>query len=583
MDLPTLNNEQKRVVIVGAGFAGLNLAKSLSSKYFQVILLDKNNYHQFQPLLYQVATCGLEPSSISFPLRKIFQQKKNVFIRIADVTSIDADQQTVDTNIGEVKYDYLVFAYGATTNFFNHQQIQKNTFSMKSVSEALLLRNTLLQNYEKALTAKTHEQKNALLNVVIVGGGPTGVELAGAVAEMKLKILPKDYSEINFQQMHIYLLEVAPNLLGGMSKSAGVTVEKYLDKLGVEVKLNTAVKDYDGENVLLNNDKIIKSNCLIWAAGVKGSALPGIPATSLAINERIFVNEFNQVKGLKNIFALGDIALMQSPLFPKGHPQVAPVAIQQSKLLATNLKNILLNKKIESFTYNDKGSMATVGRNKAVAEVGKIKLKGFIAWFAWMMIHLMSIIGIKNRLFILINWVWQYFTYDPSLRLIIKPTEMKHTKKLIKQVAVYVLVTGLLVACNTNENKKSDLKILSTVETEAQKSTESATELTLNSGEKWNADASTNLNVTALSKIIQSVHPTSLEDYHAVGKTLQEGIDKMIRECTMKGPDHDALHHWLEPLMEKNKILQTAKSANEATEAFDFIKNQVNQYEYFFK
>lgn len=446
MDLPELNNEQKRVVIVGAGFAGLKLAKSLSSKYFQVILLDRNNYHQFQPLLYQVATCGLEPSSISFPLRKIFQRKKNVFIRIAEVLGVDSEKQIVNTNIGEAKYDYLVLAYGATTNFFNNQQLQQNAFSMKSVPEALLLRNTLLQNYEMALIAKTVEQRKALLNVVIVGGGPTGVELAGAVAEMKMKILPKDYSELNFRQMRIYLLEAAPKLLGGMSSGAGKTVEKYLTGLGVDIKLNAAVKDYDGENVLLSDSSKLKSNCLIWAAGVKGTALPGIPATSLAANKRVIVDEYNRVKDLKNVFAIGDIALMQSALYPKGHPQVAPVAIQQAKLLAANLMNDYQKKNLIAFKYRDKGSMATVGRNKAVAETGKLKLKGFTAWFAWMMVHLMSIIGTKNRLFVLINWIWQYFTYDPSLRLIIKPAKMKYTGKLVKHAASLILIAGLLIS-----------------------------------------------------------------------------------------------------------------------------------------
>lgn len=430
MDIPDKYGNQKRVVIVGAGFAGLTLAKKLSLKYFQVILIDKNNYHQFQPLLYQVATSGLEPSSISFPLRKIFQQKRNIFIRMTQVNAVSPETKMVHTDIGDVEYDYLVLAQGATTNYFNNDQLQKNAYSMKSVSEALLLRNTLLQNYELALNAENKEQRSSLLNVVIVGGGPTGVELAGAIAEMKKKILPKDYVEINFGHMHIHLLEAAPRLLNGMSSQSGNTVVEYLNGLGVEVQTNTAVKDYDGETISLNNGKTIHSRCLIWAAGVKGVSIPGIPTGSAAANNRILVNQYNLVKDLPRVYAIGDIALMQDKLLPKGHPQVAQVAIQQARLLAKNLQKIESGKPLIAFQYKDKGSLATVGRNLALAEIGKLKLKGFVAWFVWMLVHLMSIIGIKNRLFVLINWMWQYITYDQSLRLIIRPSDKKNEIKL---------------------------------------------------------------------------------------------------------------------------------------------------------
>jgi len=428
MDIPHTVGIQKRVVIVGAGFGGLTLAKKLASRYFQVVLLDKNNYHQFQPLLYQVATCGLEPSSISFPLRKIFQQKKNIIIRMTAVTGISPDTKNVNTEIGDVPYDYLVLAQGAATNYFNNPQLQKNAYSMKSVSEALLLRNTLLQNYERALNAGNDEQRSSILNVVIVGGGPTGVELAGAIAEMKKKILPKDYAELNFLHMHIFLLEAAPRLLNGMSAESGVTVVEYLNRLGVEVQPNTAVKDYDGETVLLSNGEIIRSRCLIWAAGVKGAHIPGIPGNAVSANDRILVDQYNRVKGLPEVYAIGDIALMLNEALPKGHPQVAQVAIQQAKLLAKNLEKTESAKPLVSFEYKDKGSLATVGRNLALAEIGKLKLKGFVAWFVWMLVHLMSIIGIKNRLFVLINWMWQYITYDQSLRLIIEPS-IKNSKK----------------------------------------------------------------------------------------------------------------------------------------------------------
>ncbi len=577
MDLPEINSGQKRVVIVGAGFAGLKLAKSLSQKCFQVLLLDKNNYHQFQPLLYQVATCGLEPSSISFPLRKIFQHKKNVYIRIAEVTGVEPDKQVINTNIGEVKFDYLVLAYGATTNFFNNQEIQTNAFSMKSVSEALLLRNTLLQNYEMALIAKTDEQRKALLNVVIVGGGPTGVELAGAVAEMKMKILPKDYSELNFQQMHIYLLEAASKLLGGRSAVSGKTVEKYLTEIGVGVKLNAAVKDYDGESVLLSDGSELKSNCLVWAAGVKGIGLPGIPATSVAANERLIVDEHNRVRDLRNIFAIGDIALMQSDLFPKGHPQVAPVAIQQAKFLALNLKNDYLKRELIEFRYKDKGSMATVGRNKALAEAGKLKLRGFTAWFAWMMVHLLSIIGTKNRLFVLINWIWQYFTYDPSLRLIIKPAKMKYTNKLVKHAAVFIMAAGLLMACNQPEKKEGKLPGPST-ERNVHHEHEAAAGLNLNNGAKWKADSSTNKNVSNLYNVIADANPVMLEDYRKTGKSIQAVINKMISECRMQGPDHDALHQWLEPLMEENKKLSEVTTTEKGKELFEMIRKHIENY-----
>lgn len=425
MDLPVLKPKQKRVVIIGAGFGGIKLAKKLSHKHFQVIIIDRNNYHQFQPLLYQVATSGLEPSSISFPLRKIFQEYKNVFIRIAEAESIDTENQRVLTSIGDIPYDYLVLAQGATTNFFNNAKIQEHAYPMKSVSESLLLRNTLLQNYERSLIVSTEEEKEALLNVVIVGGGPTGVELAGAIAEMKNNILPKDYSEINFKRMKIYLIEASPRLLGALSDKSAERVEKYLNNMDVEVLTSTSVQDYDGTTVSLGNGGQLKSNCLIWAAGVKAFVIPGIPQSSLAPNGRILVNEYNEVAGLSGVFAIGDAALMQTESYPKGHPQVAPVAMQQADLLAKNLVSIKESQPQKAFEYHDKGSMATVGRNKAVAEIGKLKLTGFFAWLTWMAVHLMSIIGVKNRLVVLLNWMWQYFTYDQSLRLIIKAEEKK--------------------------------------------------------------------------------------------------------------------------------------------------------------
>lgn len=430
MEIPDISDNQKRVVIIGAGFAGLTLAKKLSSRYFQVVLIDKNNYHQFQPLLYQVATAGLEPSSICFPLRKLFQKHKNVFIRVAEVISVNAAENSVSTTIGKVPYDYLVMANGASTNYFNLDELEETAFSMKSVSEALLLRNTLLQNYEKALISTSDREREAFLHIIIVGGGPTGVELAGSIAEMKNKILPRDYPEINFSKMNVCLIEASPRLLNGMSGEASDNTLLYLKKLGVNVLTNTSVRSYDGDKVNLSNGQFVYSRCLVWAAGIRGNNIPGLSASFIQPNKRILVDRHNRVTG--NIFAIGDIASMPSELFPKAHPQVAPVAIQQARLLSKNLKNLELKKPLVEFAYKDKGSMATVGRNLAVAEMGKIKLKGFIAWICWMMVHLMSIIGVKNRLLIFINWTWQYFTYDQSLRLIIQPTQK--TKKIKHEI-----------------------------------------------------------------------------------------------------------------------------------------------------
>jgi NADH:ubiquinone reductase (H+-translocating) len=434
MEIPDKSSIQKRVVIVGAGFAGLTLTKKLSPKYFQVLLLDKNNYHQFQPLLYQVATAGLEPSSISFPLRKIFHKKEHVFIRIAEVLNVNSEKNSITTSIGEISYDYLVLANGGETNFFGMDDLRQNAYSMKSVSEALLLRNTMLQNYEQALVASSENEKEALLNIVIVGGGPTGVELAGAIAEMKNKILPKDFPELNFTQMKIHLVEATARLLNGMSESSGKTSEKYLMKLEVDVHTGVSVKSYDGRLVLLNNDSTLYSRCLIWAAGIKGAAVKGLPSQSFLPNGQLLVDHFNRVKSVHNVFAIGDVAAMRTGVSTKGHPQVAPVAIQQASLLAKNLKNNVVKKAWRPFEYKNKESMANVGRNLAVAELGKLKMKGFVAWIVWMAVHLMSIIGVKNRLFILINWIWQYVTYDQSLRLIIRPSEKKSTKRSYKTV-----------------------------------------------------------------------------------------------------------------------------------------------------
>ncbi len=417
---------QPRVVIIGAGFAGLKLARNLYKHNFQVVLIDRNNYHQFQPLFYQVATSGLEPSSISFPLRKVFQNIKNVFIRIAEVESIDSENKIITTTLGTVWYDYLVIATGATTNFFGMDSFATNGIPMKSVSEALYLRNTLLENFERAVTRLAKEEKQRLLNVVVVGGGPTGVEVCGALAEMRKFVLPKDYPEMDFNNMTITLVEANSHLLHGMSQKAGDKAVNYLTNLGVEVKLNHKVLNFNGAEVELEDKENFQTNTLIWAAGVKGQMPLGVEPDVVVRGNRIKVNRFNQIEGSDGIFAIGDIAYMETEKYPNAHPQVAQVALQQATVLAKNLLNIQKKKNLVPFEYNDKGSMATVGRNRAVVDLPKLKFSGFLAWMVWMFVHLMSIVGVKNRLVIFINWLWNYMTYDQSLRLIIRPATKKN-------------------------------------------------------------------------------------------------------------------------------------------------------------
>jgi NADH dehydrogenase len=422
MQLNIPETQQKRILIAGSGFAGLKLATKLADSNFQVVLIDRNNFHQFQPLFYQVATAGLEPSAISFPLRKIFQRSENVIIRVAEITGINPDKKEIITSLGSVNYDILVLTMGVDTNFFGMKHIAKNAIPMKSVAEALSLRNKILQNFENALLETDEKRQQALLNIVVVGGGPTGVEVSGTLAEMKKYILPKDYPELDFSRMKIYLLEAGSRVLGGMSEHSASKAESYLRKLDVQVLCNAQVSDYDGEKVSIQNSIEIPAKTLVWAAGVSGRIIEGLNPDVYTKGDRIKVNSYNLVEGYVNIYALGDNAFMTEEKYPAGHPQMAQPAIQQAKLLARNLKRQQLNKPLKSYHYFNKGTMATIGRNQAVVELPFVKFYGFFAWLTWMFVHLMAIVGVKNRLLIFINWFWNYITYDQSLRLIIKTT-----------------------------------------------------------------------------------------------------------------------------------------------------------------
>jgi NADH:quinone reductase (non-electrogenic) len=421
-----------KVVIVGGGFGGLKLARKLNNRPgFEVILIDKYNYHQFQPLFYQVATAGLDASNISFPLRKAFHKSNNVRIRIQELKQVIPFGNKIITEVEQIGYDVLVLAMGADTNFFGNPHFSENAFPMKSTVEALRLRHRLIQNFEDALHVKNEDELQRLMNIVVVGGGPTGVELSGALSEMKKYVLPKDYPELDFTRMHIYLIEGSHKTLGTMSEKSSEDSQRYLKKLGVKVMTNTIVQDYDGKDVILKDNSKIPAATVIWAAGVKGNVPEGIDKTLVAKGNRIKVDRHCRVQGFNNIYAIGDVAYMETPKYPEGHPQVATVAIQQAELLADYLKRIeRKSTRFYEFEYFDKGSMATVGRNLAVVDLPKPRLhfSGFIAWLIWMGLHLFLILGVKNRIFVFLNWVYAYITYDQSLRLIFKEFYKPKTK-----------------------------------------------------------------------------------------------------------------------------------------------------------
>ena len=414
-------NEQRRVVVVGGGLGGLKLVSSLRDTDFQVVLVDKNNYNQFPPLIYQVASAGLEPSNISFPFRRLFQGWKNFFFRMAEVQHIDTEEKAIKTSIGTIHYDDLVLAAGATTNFFGNKNIEASALPMKSVSESMRLRNTILQNLERAETEDNEARKQALMNIAIVGGGPSGVEIAGVLAEMKQTILPRDYPDLDTSCMHIYLINATPRLLGAMSEHSSREAEKALKELGVEVMTNCMVTDYVDKELVLKDGQRISAETVIWVSGIKANNIDGIPAESIGHAGRILVDRFNRVKGLKDVYAIGDQCIVEGDeAYPYGHPQLAQVAIQQARTLAKNLIRQEKGETEQPFSYHNLGTMATIGRKKAVVEIGKLKFGGFFAWLLWLIVHLRSILGVKNKTIVFLNWMWSYMNYKQSLRLILK-------------------------------------------------------------------------------------------------------------------------------------------------------------------
>lgn len=420
-----------RVVIIGGGFAGLSLAKSLCRKEVQVVLIDKHNYHTFQPLLYQVSTGGLEPDSIAYPIRKVLQGFPDFYFRLAEVEQVDPEKKTIVTSIGPLEYDSLVIAAGTETNFFGNASLEENSMAMKTIPQSLNLRSLILQNFENALLTDDLHQRDALMNFVIVGGGPTGVELAGALAEIKKGILPKDYPDLDTRRAQINLVQGASRLLPAMSEQASKKAEDFLEDLGVHVWKGLRVTEYDGWTANTNDKTQFETAALIWAAGVKGVRLEGLTQASCqGKGGRLKVDTFNQVEGYQDIYAIGDIAEMSSEELPYGHPMMAQPALQQGRHLGKNLVAKLEGKAMKPFVYNDKGSMATIGRNKAVVDLPKFRFQGIFAWYVWMFVHLYFLIGFRNRVVVFINWVYNYIRFDREARLIIRPFQKGYPKEL---------------------------------------------------------------------------------------------------------------------------------------------------------
>lgn len=424
LNIPESNLQ--RIVVVGCGFGGLNLVKSLKNKPFQVVMIDKHNYHTFQPLLYQVATAGLEPDSIAYPIRNIFKKQKNFYFRLAEAREVDSANNILKTNIGDLEYDHLVIATGSATNYFGIESMERLGVPMKSVPEALNLRSLMLQNFEAASLTSDLKEREALMNFVIVGGGPTGVELSGALAELKTHVLPNDYPDLDFRRMSIHLLEAEPRVLAAMSEKASANALRYLESLGVNVWLGTRVLDYDGSFVKTGK-KELPASTLIWAAGVQGAVVKGLKEED-TLKNRYLVDGYNRVGQHKNIYSIGDVSLMISDENPRGHPMLAQVAIQQGKQLAKNFVGWKKGNAGSAFEYKDPGTMATVGRNKAVADLGRLQFGGLAGWLLWMGVHLFSLVGFRNRMVVLLNWFLNYFSYDKKIRLIIRPVERKASR-----------------------------------------------------------------------------------------------------------------------------------------------------------
>lgn len=428
MSINIQRNQKKRVVIVGGGLGGLRLAEDLYRSGMQVVLIDKNNFHQFPPLIYQIASAGIDPSSISFPFRQIFRKRKDFYFRMAEARMVDTEKKILQTSIGKIDYDYLVLAAGATTNFFGNKNIEEWAIPMKTVPEAMGLRNALLSNFERALTCATEEERQELLNVVIVGGGATGVEIAGALSEMKRYVIPYDYPDMDSSLMHIYLIEAGDRLLAGMSQDSSKKAYDFLKSMGVDIQFGKMVTDYRDHKVIMKDGTEIPTRTFLWVSGIRANAMPGISEDHLGRGFRFKVDQFNRIPGLNDVFAIGDQCLQTTdPAYPNGHPQVAQVAIQQAKNLAKNIKRIneghADDNSLTPFKYNNLGSMATIGRNKAVVEIGKFHSQGFFAWILWLVVHLRSILGVKNKMMVLLNWLWKYVSYNDSIRMITYATK----------------------------------------------------------------------------------------------------------------------------------------------------------------
>ena len=427
MSINIQRNQKKRVVIVGGGLGGLRLAEDLYGVGMQVVLIDKNNFHQFPPLIYQIASAGIDPSSISFPFRQIFRKRKDFYFRMAEARMVDTDKKILQTSIGKIDYDYLVLAAGATTNFFGNKNIEDWAIPMKTVPEAMGLRNALLSNLERALTCATEEERQELLNVVIVGGGATGVEIAGALSEMKRYVIPYDYPDMDSSLMHIYLIEAGDRLLAGMSQDSSKKAYDFLKSMGVDIQFGKMVTDYRDHKVIMKDGSEIPTRTFLWVSGIRANAMPGIDESHMGRGFRFKVDQYNRIPDLEGVFAIGDQCLQTTDeAYPNGHPQVAQVAIQQAKNLAKNLKKInegQAESSLTAFKYKNLGSMATIGRNKAVVEIGKLRSQGFFAWILWLVVHLRSILGVKNKMMVLLNWLWKYVSYNDSIRMITYATK----------------------------------------------------------------------------------------------------------------------------------------------------------------